>query len=59
MSAKQISRWVKQLEVQRAKVGKVRDELQECLEEMEHLKENCDRAYCDLVCAIDSLSELA
>jgi len=50
---------IKQLEKHRDKIGKDRDALRDFLDEVESLKETCDRAYQDLECAIDALSEQA
>lgn len=50
---------IKQLEKHRDKIGKDRDALRDFLDEVESLKETCDRAYEDLQCAIEALSEQA
>lgn len=59
MTAKQVARWTKKLEAERTKVGKTRDGLRDTLDELEGLKESCDRAYDSLGEAIDALSEMA
>jgi len=54
-----IATMIKQLEKHRDRIGKERDSLREFLDEVESLKETCDRAYEGIQCAIDALSEQA
>lgn len=49
---------IKQIEKRMVAVGKERDKLDDLINELEHLKENCTDAYYDLQSARDSLSEL-
>ena len=50
---------IKQLEKHRERIGKDRDALREFQDEVESLRETCERAYEDLSCAIEALSEQA
>ena len=50
---------IKQLEKHRDKIGKDRDALRDFEAEVENLRETCERAYEDLQCAIEALSEQA
>ena len=50
---------IKELEVRQAAVGAERDKLQDYIDELEGLKETCDRAYDSIYEAISALSELA
>ena len=59
MNKRTIATWKKQIEVQRKKVAKVRDELNDAISEMAGLHECCERAEYDLQNARDALSELA
>lgn len=52
-------RWIEVLKKRQEEVGKVRDKLRDDLDEMEMLKETCDRAYDDMQRAVEALSELA
>lgn len=52
-------RWIDVLKRRQAEVCKVRDKLREDCEEIEMLKDSCERAYDDIQSAIDALSELA
>jgi predicted nucleic acid-binding Zn-ribbon protein len=49
----------KALEKHRDRIGKERDALRDLESEITDLKETCERAYDDINCAIDALSELA
>ncbi len=52
-------RWIDVLKKRQAEVAKVRDKLRDDVEEIEMLKDSCERAYDDLQRAIEALSELA
>ena len=52
-------RWIDVLKKRQIQVAAVRDKLREDVEEIEGLKESCERAYDDIQHAIDALSELA
>ncbi len=52
-------RWIDVLKKRQAEVAKVRDKLRTDVEEIEMLKDSCERAYDDLQRAIEALSELA
>lgn len=53
-----IKLWVKELECRQEAIRKERDKLDSVIEEMEMLKETCDRAWYCLQDARDALSEL-
>ena len=59
MKKTQIDGWKRKIELQRAKVAKMRDGLRDCKDELEGLEECCQRAEENLQYAIDALSELA
>jgi hypothetical protein len=52
-------RWIEVLKKRQEEVGKVRDKLRADVEEMDMLKDSCERAHEDLQRAIEALSELA
>lgn len=54
-----IKTMIKQLEKLRERVAKDRDALREFEADVENLRETCERAYEDLSCAIEALSEQA
>lgn len=58
MRKKLTTRWIEVLKKRQAEVGKVRDKIRDDLDEMEMLKDSCERAYDDMQRAIDALSEL-
>ena len=58
MTPAKIKSIVKGLNNQMAKVAKTRDELDEFIDTLEHLKENCREAHDALQTARDALSEL-
>ncbi len=47
------------LKARQREVGKVRDKLRNDISEFEDLADTCERAYDDIQCALDALSELA
>jgi len=49
---------IKQIEKRMVAVGIERDKLDNLIDELAHLKDNCDTAYDDLQHARDALSEL-
>lgn len=53
-----ISKMIADIQISKVKIGKERDKLYDILDELEGLKESCDRAYEDLENAIEALSEL-
>ena len=55
---RQINSWMKKLQKHEAAVSKERDKLQDTIDELEALKEACDRALYSIQEAIDALSEL-
>lgn len=57
--AKKVQTILKVLEKHRERIGKERDSLRDLEGEITDLKETCERAYDDISCAIDALSELA
>jgi hypothetical protein len=59
MNKRQIASWKKKIEKRRDEVGKMRDKLRDDMDEMDMLKECCDRAVENMDAAIDALSELA
>lgn len=56
---REIKAWIAKIERHRAEVAKARDRLNESIDEMESLRDCCERAHQDLENAIEALSELA
>ncbi len=54
----QVKRWIKAIDVRQKGVAKERDKLDSMIEELEMLKDCCDRAFDSLTDARDALSEL-
>jgi hypothetical protein len=55
---KQIVRWCDTLAKRQAGIAAERDKLDEAIEEMQSLRESCERAWDDIQGARDALSEL-
>lgn len=58
MTPAKIKSMIKGIDKQMAKVAKTRDELDDFIDTLEHLKENCREAHDALQTARDALSEL-
>ncbi|MCK5307082.1 MAG: hypothetical protein KAJ73_00590 [Zetaproteobacteria bacterium] len=56
--ATKIEKWIKKLEKRQVKLAKERDELDNCILEMEGLRDCCGDAWDSLQEARDKLSEL-